>query len=269
MYEWIISALESTWGALEHLLSTQPEASYDAATPCPGWSVRDIVSHMIGFELMLQGEVIPDGDVTMGEHVRNPIGEINERFIAQRRAQPGEQVLEEFRVVARRSIERLRALDDDAWDVVGWSPEGDAPYHRFQETRLLDSWIHLQDVRDALAMPEDDHGVGEEVVVNRFESALPYIVGRGARAPEGSTVRINLVGRLARSVSIEVRDARARATTMIDGEPSVEITTPVALFWRRCAGRISTDAFLASSATTVEGDHELARALANAMAIMI
>ena len=98
------------------------------------------------------------------------------------------------------SIAALRALDDAGWEKVGWSPEGERPYHRFQETRVVDSWIHLQDIRDALLQPEDDHGPGEEIVVNRFESALPYIVGKRMKSPDGTLVQVNLSGRLARSV---------------------------------------------------------------------
>ena len=81
---------------------------------------------------------------------------------------------------------RFATLDDAGWEKVGWSPEGERPYHRFQETRVVDSWIHLQDIRDALLQPEDDHGPGEEIVVNRFESALPYIVGKRMKAPDGT-----------------------------------------------------------------------------------
>jgi uncharacterized protein (TIGR03083 family) len=269
VYEWIVDALEETWSRTDQLLSREPESSFDAATPCPGWSVRDVLSHLIGFELMLNGEAVPNDEIVMPAHVLNPVGEINERFIAQRRARAGAVVLEEFCEVTKRSLTRLRALDEDAWNTVGWSPEGDVAYSRFQETRLLDSWIHLQDIRDALAMPEDDHGVGEEVVVNRFEAAMPYVIGRKAHAPNENTVRINLVGRLGRTISVRVSDSRAHAVETLTASPSVEITTPVALFWRRCAGRISASALMNSSASQIEGDVTLANAIADAMAIMI
>ncbi len=51
--------------------------------------------------------------------------------------------------------------------------------------RVLDSWIHLQDIHDALLEPTDDHGLGEEIVVNRFEAALPYVWAKLVGAPEG------------------------------------------------------------------------------------
>jgi uncharacterized protein (TIGR03083 family) len=268
-YEWITDALDTTWGSIDRLLRPLPPESYDAMTPCPGWSVKDVLSHLVGFEKMLHGEPVPQHHGTWPDYVHNPIGEFNEAFVQANRDRPGLEVLDDFRVQYGRSIDALRALDDAGWEKVGWSPEGERPYHRFQETRVVDSWIHLQDIRDALLQPEDDHGPGEEIVVNRFESGLPYIVGKRLKAPDGTVVQINLSGRLARTVLIGVVDGRALALSESAETPTLELTTPVALFWRRAAGRISAGAFLAASATDVRGDQAMASALADALVIMI
>jgi uncharacterized protein (TIGR03083 family) len=268
-YEWIIDALDTTWGSIDRLVRPQPPESYDAMTPCPGWSVKHVLSHLVGFEKMLHGEPVPEHYGDWPSYVHNPIGEFNEAFVQANRERPGPVVLDELRDQCAQSIAVLRALDDTAWEKVGWSPEGERPYHRFQETRVVDSWIHLQDIRDALLQPEDDHGPGEEIVVNRFESGLPYVIGKRMKSPDGTLARINLSGRLARSVLIGVVDGRALALSDSAEAPTFEITTPVALFWRRAAGRISSAAFLAASATDVRGDHELASAFADALVIMI
>jgi uncharacterized protein (TIGR03083 family) len=268
-YEWIIDALDTTWSSIDRLLRPQPAESYDALTPCPGWSVKDVLSHLVGFEKMLHGEPVPVFEGTWPAYVHNPIGEFNEAFVHANRDRSGLEVLDEFHVECTRSIAALRELNDAGWEKVGWSPEGERPYHRFQETRVVDSWIHLQDIRDALLQPEDDHGPGEEIVVNRFESALPYVVGKRMKAPDGTLVRVNLSGRLARSVLIGVVDGRATALNDSAETPTLEITTPVALFWRRAAGRISAAAFLAASATDVRGNHALASALADSLVIMV
>jgi hypothetical protein len=203
---------------------------------------------------MLQGGPVPTHEGPYPSHVKNPIGE---------------ELLGLFRQTTSASLERLRALSDEEWERVGWSPEGERPYHRFQETRVVDSWIHLQDIRDALLEPADDHGPGEEIVLNRFEAALPYVLGKRAHAPDGTLVRINLSGRLARTVLLGVQDGRASALETSAEQPDLELSTAVALFWRRAAGRISADAFLRASATDVRGDEELAVALAEGLAIMI
>jgi uncharacterized protein (TIGR03083 family) len=268
-YEWIIDALDHTWSSIERTLRPRDEEAYDAATPCPGWSVRDVLSHLIGFELLLQGGSVPTYDGPWPAHVKNPIGEVNESFVEAYRHTPGEELLELFRRTSARSIERLRGLSDEEWEKVGWSPEGERPYHRFQETRVLDSWIHLHDIRDALLEPEDDHGPGEEIVVNRFEAALPYVLAKRANAPDGTVVRVNLSGQLARTVLLEVENGRARALESSDKVPNLELTTAVAIFWRRAAGRISAEAFLRASATDLRGDEKLALAMAEGLVVMI
>jgi len=268
-YEWIIGALEETWASIDRLLRPQPPEAYDLPTPCPGWSVRDVVSHLLGFEVMLRGGPVPEFAGSWPDYVHNPIGELNEAFVQAHRHEPGVEVLDQFRDAAARSIAALRALTDEQWNKVGWSPEGERPYHRFQETRVLDSWIHLQDIRDALLQPEDDHGPGEEIVVNRFEAVVPFVVGKKAKAPEGTTVQINLTGRQGRTILVGVRDGRAVALDHLEGAPTLEVTTPVALFWRRGAGRISAGAFLSASATDVRGDRDLAEAFATGLAVLI
>jgi hypothetical protein len=134
---------------------------------------------------------------------------------------------------------------------------------------VLDSWIHLHDIRDALLEPEDDHGPGEEIVVNRFEAALPYVLAKRANAPDGTVVRVNLSGQLARTVLLEVENGRARALESSDKVPNLELTTAVAIFWRRAAGRISAEAFLRASATDLRGDEKLALAMAEGLVVMI
>jgi uncharacterized protein (TIGR03083 family) len=268
-YEWIVDALDETWTSIDRTLRSREPEAYEAPTPCPGWSVRDVLSHLVGFELTLNGGAVPQHEGPWPSHVKNPIGEFNEAFVETYRTMPGVEVLDLFRETTRASLERLRALSDAEWDKVGWSPEGERPYNRFQETRVLDSWIHLQDIRDALLEPSDDHGPGEEIVLNRFEAALPYVLGKKAQAPEGTVARINLSGRLARSILLGVHEGRAKALEEGSEIPTMELTTPVALFWRRAAGRISAEAFLNASATDVRGDEQLARSFAEALAIMI
>lgn len=266
-YEWITDALEETWEDIDRFLRLRPFEAYDAATSCPGWTVRDVISHLTGVALVMAGEPVPRHDGQWPDYVQNPLGELNEAFVEANRDRPGLEVLDAFREASRRSLSDLRALDDAAWERVGWSPEGERPFHRFQETRVLDGWIHFQDIRDALGEPFDDPGVGAEVVLNRFESALPYVIGKRVGAPDGTLVRVNLTGPRGRSVAIAVRDRRADAVSASDATPTLEITTSTSLFWRRCAGRVSVDEFLVSC--ELHGDVDLARSVAESLRIML
>ncbi len=264
-YEWIIDALAETWSSTERILSGRSERDFDALTSCPGWSVRDVVNHVTGTELFLGGAPQPDVTGPWPRYVKNSLGQSNEAFVANRRHLGMRDVMSDFHDTTTATLMRLGEMSADEWVSDSWSPQGPGPLHQFQETRVFDSWIHLQDIRDALLEPADDHGTGEEIVVNRFEAALPYVLAKRAAAPEGTLLRVNLVGRLGRSVQVEVKGGRGVAVERTDEAPNLELTTAVALFWRRAAGRINAEAFLGASATDVRGDRELARRLAEAL----
>lgn len=264
---WISDALEQTWSSIYLLLRARDEAEFSRPTPCPGWSVKDIVAHLIGWERYYNEGFVPVPDAGDRSHVKNALGAMNEGFIDLMRTRTGAEVLGEFAIETARSLERLRGENSNDFDRIITSPLGlTATYRSRMETRIFDSWIHLQDLRDALLEPADDHSMGEEVVLARFEASLPEVI-RGAMELEGGdVVRINLSGRMARSLTFRCFADRVEPVEFASESPVFELTTPIALFWRRCAGRISADALLGASATLVRGNVVLAVALADRLA---
>jgi uncharacterized protein (TIGR03083 family) len=267
-YDWIIEALAETWDGVTRVLRGRDERSFDALTACPGWSVRDVLNHLTGVGDMGQGSIPPERTDVDPPHVRNPLGSLNEAFVASRRHLTGQEAVEEFRRMADWSLRRLRSLTLEEWEAVVWSPEGHRTEIQVQERRVIDSWIHLQDLRDALLEPDDDHGVGEEIVLNYFEGAMPYLWAKRASAPEGAQLRIALNGRSARTFEVAVVGGRGVAVPVTDEPVTVSLLTAPALFWRRCAGRINAEAFLRASATDVRGDRRLVERLAQEMVVI-
>lgn len=45
--------------AISELLQPLAEAEWNRRTPCPGWSVRDVVSHVIGLDCEMLGDPRP------------------------------------------------------------------------------------------------------------------------------------------------------------------------------------------------------------------
>ena len=267
-YDWIIDALEDTWLKMEGAIKGRDERDFDALTACPGWSVRDIVNHITGAELLLAGAPLPELTSPRPSYVKNRHGEENEAVVASRRHHSASEVISDFRYATTMTLSRLGRLDLAAWEEPIHSRSGWRPFHQVLEMRVIDSWIHLQDIRDALLEPADDHGLGEEIVINHFEGSMPYVWATRTLAPEGSLLRVNLVGRLARSVQVQVRDGRGVAVASSDETPTVELTTAVALFWRRMAGRINAEALVRASATDLRGDRILGRHLADALCVL-
>ncbi|MBW4030455.1 MAG: maleylpyruvate isomerase family mycothiol-dependent enzyme [Acidobacteria bacterium] len=267
-YDWIIDALDDTWSKTERALTGRVERDFDALTSCPGWSVRDVVNHVTGSEFILAGAPVPVLTSPPPPYVRNRRGEENEAMVASRRHYSAGEVLNDFRYATTMTLSRLGRLDLATWEAPTRGASGWRPLHQVLEMRVIDSWIHLQDIRDALLEPTDDHGLGEDIVINYFEGLIPFIWARRVAAPEAALLRINLVGRLARSVQLRVRDGRGVAVASSDEVPTVEMTTAVALFWRRMAGRINAEALLRASATDIRGDRILGGRLAEALCVL-
>ena len=55
MTEESISLLATCWSSIRELCAPLSPAEWDMATDCPGWSVRDNVSHLIAIERRLLG----------------------------------------------------------------------------------------------------------------------------------------------------------------------------------------------------------------------
>ena len=267
-HQWIISALDETWTVLAAQIRDCSERDFDALTACPGWSVRDIVSHIIGVERESRGEPLPELTQPLPPYVRNARGAINEAWVVSNRHASADEIRDEFHEVTHTTLAMMRALRAEEWGAVIDAPGGTQTRAYAFESRIVDSWIHLQDIRDALLEPADDHGVGESVVINRFEALLPYVWAKRVAAPENALLQMNLTGLLGRTVQVRVREGRGVAAAPTSDRPDLEISSDVALFWRRCAGRINAEAFLNASATDVRGDREIAQRFVREMAIV-
>jgi hypothetical protein len=99
-------------------------------------------------------------------------------------------------------------------------------------------------------------------------TALGFVVGKQAGAPDGTSVRFDLTGGSGRIVDVVV-EGRARVVEEPLARPTVTITVPVVLFTRLVGGRTLPAAHLADGSVTVEGDVDLGRRVVDKLAYMI
>ncbi len=146
-------ALAETWAALAEACYELSGTEWALPTECPGWDVKDQLSHLIGIERAIMGEAAP----RLGRPPRRPREErlrgANEPWVAVRAAVPGAAVRAEFVEVTETRLAQLGRAADEEWAAVGWSPVGEVPYAVFMEVRVFDSWVHEQDARRALDRP--------------------------------------------------------------------------------------------------------------------
>jgi uncharacterized protein (TIGR03083 family) len=164
-----IAGLSEVWASLVELGRALDDEGFDRRTACPGWTVKDQFSHVIGTELLLEGEPAPP-ESEAAPHVLNGLGELNERFVEARRKLPGREVVAELAELFDRRLSTLASLDAEAWSAIGPTPLGMVPYVDYMGLRTFDCWVHEQDVRLAVGRPGGRGGHGERVTLDRMEA---------------------------------------------------------------------------------------------------
>jgi uncharacterized protein (TIGR03083 family) len=263
------AALAETWESLADVcLGLRPD-EWRQPTGCPGWSVQDQLSHLIGIERVLDGEVEPDWDEPAGDHVKNEFAAHNEKWIAARRGQTGAAIRTEFVEVTNRRLAMLRSLSDAAWARVGPTIVGEVPYAEFMKTRVFDSWVHEQDVRLALGRPGGSGGMASDIGLGQVQSAMGFVVGKKAAAPEGTVVRFSVTGpgHDARQFTLAVNGGRASPAPE-EATPTVTLTMPSLAFLRLGCGRATAAEVEQDDGIELSGDATLGRAILGAMNFM-
>lgn len=134
------------------------------------------------------------------DHVRNPIGELNEKWVEHFRTQSRAQVLEAFdEVIAARTA---GADGDDPGGVRRrrahpGRPQHLRPIHAHPGVRLLDS-------RSGPARRDDRWAPTRPATAGRStrSPSPPFVVGKRAGAPDGTTVVFDITGPAARTIRV-------------------------------------------------------------------
>ena len=251
-------ALEETWASLAEVTHELSSAEWALPTECPGWGVKDQLSHLVGIERSLMGEAAPAWDGPLGDHVKNAAAASHEPWVAVRRARSGPEVRAEFVEVTRARLADLRSRTEEQWATVGFSPVGDAPYAVFMEVRVFDCWVHEQDVRRALDRPGGDGNHASAISLERMQGAMPFVVGKKAGCPDGTAVRFEVRGRGddARAFTVAVEGGRARPAGD-EVVPTATLAMPTDAFVRLSCGRATSAQVQAAGAVEVAGTRPL------------
>ena len=260
--------LEETWRSIIAVGQELSEEDWERATDCPGWSVKDHVSHVIGTERMLQGLSLADTEIGDAPHVKNAIGEFNEREAVARRARSGAEGLAELQDLAEVRLETLRSGDEAYFAQERMTPTGPGTMLDFLSIRILDCWVHEQDIRRAVDRPGHMGGGPAEHTIDRLVRTIPIVVGKRAAAPEGSTTVIEITGPVARTIPVVVEGGRAKVVDRAEaGEPVVTVTMDTETFLVLAVGRQTAED--RASQIAIDGDAALGQAIVANLNMMI
>lgn len=253
----VLSGLFASWDAIDEVVGDLPDTRWSQSTSLPGWTVHDVVAHVIGTESMLQGLGTPEADIDVSalKHVRNDIGVLNERWVRKLRDVSHAELLERFRTTTAHRREALTAMGEDQWHELTATPAGPDSYGRFMRVRTFDCFMHEHDVRDAVGDLDGDFTRADSrLALDEMAASMGFVVGKLGKAPDGSRVRLELTGPLARTINVSV-DGRAKVVDEFDGEPTATIALDGLLFTRLAGGRTAVD----HDAITYGGDEAVGK----------
>lgn len=259
----LIDNLRAEWASIDALLSRLGTEQWSLPSVLPGWTVQDIVAHLIGTESILAGVRAPEVDIGDAAHVHNELGTVNEAWVQAFRDEPPARVHERFRRITGDRLDALAGMAQADFDAPAQTPVGQSTYAHFMQIRLFDCWMHEQDIRDTVGVPGHESGPCPEAAVDQMVRALGYIVGKRAGAPHGSSVTIELTGPVRRSVHVQVAE-RAHVVDELPGPATTRIKLPSGLFTRLAGGRVDPDEHVERIAS--DGDADLAATITRNLA---
>ena len=262
----VVELLAEEWQAIAALGRELDDGEWNLPSECPGWSVKDVLSHVVGTERSLLGDPQPP-DPGPVEHVHNPVGALNEAWVVSLRPLGGAELLAQFEQVTGRRLDELRSMAPERFDRPGPSPIGQVPYREFMAVRVMDCWVHEQDMRVATGRPGHAEGPVAMLALGRIASAMGYVVAKKAAAPQGTEVCFELLRSPLERVGVVVRDGRGVMEEV--KQPTSEIQMDAELFWRLACGRVTGDAALDAGIVGLRGDLDLAARVVRNMTFMI
>lgn len=271
----LLDAFEQNCQAIIDLGLSCRESDFEIQTECPGWTVKDQIAHVVGAEKSFAGIPTPRVEVPDYAHIRTEFGRRIEHDVEARRGIPGKLVVHELADHLPIRMAALRAAATPLDEVIGGFFGPETTFGTQLRRRVLDTWVHEQDIRAALDRPGDLDSPGAAVFVEAIFHSLPRVVAREARAPIGHAVVLDVTGPLVGREGVRViegEDGRPVGAALFTGaEPTatdelpritgIKLTTEA--LTRRAAGRRSTDEIR----YTVHGDEEVARRVLDALVI--
>ncbi|MEV8322529.1 maleylpyruvate isomerase family mycothiol-dependent enzyme [Kitasatospora sp. NPDC056731] len=267
-----VQAYAEAWAqsieSISELVAPLPEGSWNRATECPGWSVRDVVSHIIAVESELLGDPRPIHSLPRDlRHVTTDFARYIELPVDKRRCHTALEMTSELEYTIIRRSRALRNAKQMPLEPVRW-PGGpnsrDVPYHELLRLRAFDVWVHEQDLRRALDTPGNLDSPAALIARDVLLGLLPKAVAHQAGAPAGTAMVLDVTGRVEFLRTIRV-DSTGRGTVdeSISLAPDVQLTMDWETYLRLACGRGRP------GPVTIDGDKELADRVLSAFAVTI
>ncbi|MEW1719600.1 maleylpyruvate isomerase family mycothiol-dependent enzyme [Streptomyces sp. NPDC093109] len=253
--------------AIFELVKPLVDSDWNRRTPCPSWSVRDVVSHVIGMESEMLGDPRPIHSLPRDlYHIQSESARYMELQVDVRRHHTALENVSELEYTIIRRNRQLRNESRSPDTMVPAPLRKQQTLENAMRARAFDVWVHEQDLRYALNRPGNIDSPGSLIVRDALLAALPKVIAKDAGAPPNSAIVIDVTGPLEFLRTVRV-NADGRGT--IDGSPSlgpvVTLATDWETYYRLACGRVRPAAV--AHLVKLDGDEELGAAILREFAV--
>jgi uncharacterized protein (TIGR03083 family) len=247
--------------SINELVAPLVEGEWNRRTECPYWSVRDVVSHVIGYECEMLGDPRPIHTLPSDlRHITSEFARYIEVPVDTRRHHTAPEMTSELEYTIIRRSRQLRNESRGPEQTVRGPMGQEMTLEHLLWMRTFDVWVHEQDLRRALGVPGNLASPAAVYARDFLLRALPKVVAKDAGAPPGSAVVFDIHGPLEfmRTVRVD-QDGRGTIDSAVSLGPAVTFSTDWETFLRLVCGRVRPAAV--ADRVKVEGDQQLANAI--------
>lgn len=142
---------------MESLLGALTDEQWSHPTRCDGWTVQDVVAHLVGTNQFWQASIAsglagqPTRVLARFDPAATP-----PLMVEPMRSMTSQEVLEEFVDSNRGFFDVVGMLDDATWSMLAEAPPGHIPIRLVVNHAMWDAWIHERDIALPLGITTDE-----------------------------------------------------------------------------------------------------------------
>jgi len=259
--------------ALIDLLRSLREEQWTLPTVCPGWSVKDVTSHLLEtacrrLSMGRDGWRPPPPDRPIAEYgdLVAFLNELNAQWVTAARRLSPRLLTDLLEIVEPQLAEHLLALDPWAPGIpVAWAGESESHSWFDVARELTERWHHQQQIRLATGAPALDEPRLCSPVFETFLRALPHRY-RDVEAPSGASLAVRIEGRIPYAYTLRREPSGWALLSGEEAEPSARIVLAEEPAWLLLTKGMTGEA--ARGRATIEGDPRLAAPFFGVLAVM-
>ena len=164
---------------MQSMLGDLTPEQWTSASRCDGWSVRDVVAHLVGVNSFWRGSVMAGlaGTPTCVLSAFDPAA-TPPLMVGGMSALAPEEVLHQFVSTSDALLDVLDDLGDEGWSTPAESPAGHVPIRLLAQHALWDSWVHERDIAIPLCIAPTEEP-DEVRSCLRYAAAVGPVLGIG------------------------------------------------------------------------------------------